>query len=87
MLTGVISRTRGLANLDLVLTGRGRDGELSGAIHASGLSTTVDFTQVTYTVPDVTLEVKNSLFSAKTPRCSTARATAARSTSASIWAT
>ena len=65
VLTGVISRTRGLANLDLVLTGRGRDGELSGAIHASGLSTTVDFTQVTYTVPDVTLEVKNSLFSAK----------------------
>ena len=65
VLSGVVSRTRGLADMDLVLTGRGRDGELSGKIHATGLSTTVDFTQVTYTVPEVTLDVKNSLFSTK----------------------
>lgn len=62
VLKGVVSDTKGLADVRLVLTGRQRDAGLSGRVRVAGLETKVDFTQVTYRVPDVTLDVKNNHF-------------------------
>lgn len=62
VLKGVISNTKGYANVDLVLTGQRREVELRGQVRVSGLSTKVDFTQVTYTVPDVVFHVENNHF-------------------------
>lgn len=64
LLTGVISSTRGLASADLVLQGQRRDADITGDVHVAGLQTTVDFTQVTYSIPSVDLKVKNNLFRA-----------------------
>lgn len=64
VLAGVISSTRGLASADLVLQGERRDAELKGRVQASGLSTTVDFTQVTYSVPEAVLDVRGNRFRA-----------------------
>ena len=64
ILTGVISSTEGLASADLVLQGQRREAELAGEIHVSGLKTKVDFTQVTYSMPEAVLSVKNNRFKA-----------------------
>ena len=60
MLTGVISDTRGRANVDLVLNGSGRNADLSGSIKVSDFATTVDYTKCTYTAPKVEVAVKNN---------------------------
>lgn len=65
VLKGVVSNTTGTADIRLTLTGRHRDAELAGQIRASGLSTKVDFTQVTYRVPDITLQVEDNHFVAR----------------------
>lgn len=64
VLSGVISDTRGLASADLVLQGQHREADLSGRIRVTGLQTKVDFTQVTYSMPEAVLEVHNNLFRA-----------------------
>lgn len=65
VLQGVVSGTEGRASAQLTLEGRGRHAELSGRIRATGLSTTVDFTQVTYTAPEVELQVEKNHFIAR----------------------
>jgi len=63
ILTGVISGTQGYADVDLIVRGEHRDARLSGFINAFDLSTTVDYTQVTYRVPEAQIEVRdNRLF-------------------------
>ncbi|MDE6046802.1 MAG: translocation/assembly module TamB, partial [Alistipes sp.] len=64
ILSGVISSTRGLAAADLVLQGEHRNADLTGQIRVSDLSTTVDFTQVAYSVPEAVLDVKGNRFRA-----------------------
>ncbi|MDE5963099.1 MAG: translocation/assembly module TamB, partial [Alistipes sp.] len=63
ILSGVVSSTEGMASADLVLRGERRDADLTGSIKVRGLRTTVDFTQVTYDVPDVSLDVRGNQFS------------------------
>lgn len=60
ILTGVIGNTQGHASADLTLQGRHREAELTGQIHVANMATTVDFTQVTYSLPSAVLEVKDS---------------------------
>lgn len=60
VLAGVISDTRGTADIDLIVMGERRDAKLSGTIRARDIATTVDFTQVTYRVPEAQLEVKDN---------------------------
>lgn len=60
VLTGVISGTQGTAEVDLVVMGEHRDAKLSGTIHARDLSTTVDFTQVTYRIPEALIRVEDN---------------------------
>ncbi len=62
LLSGVISSSRGLASANLVLQGEGRAADLSGRIDVKDFSTTVDFTQVTYTLPRASVAVKNNRF-------------------------
>ncbi len=64
VLSGVVSSTEGLASADLVLQGEGRKADLSGRIRVAGLRTTVDFTQVAYSVPEAVLDVRGSRFAA-----------------------
>ena len=64
ILSGVISSTEGLASADLVLQGQGRAADLGGEIRVSGLRTTVDFTRVSYTMPEALLTVRNNRFQA-----------------------
>lgn len=64
VLAGVVSSTRGMASADLVLRGEHRNADLSGTIRVSGLATTVDFTQVTYSVPEAVLDVTGNRFRA-----------------------
>ncbi len=65
VLKGVVSGTRGRADVRLALTGRGREAELSGSVRATGLATTIDFTRVTYSVPEATLVVRDNHFVAE----------------------
>ena len=60
ILAGVVSSTEGVASADLTLQGQGRKAELEGEIRVAGLKTTVDFTQVTYSMPEAVLNVKNN---------------------------
>ncbi len=64
VLDGVISSTHGLASADLVLQGERRHADLAGRIGVKNLSTTVDFTQVTYTLPEAVLDVQGNRFRA-----------------------
>lgn len=64
ILSGVVSSTEGLASADLVLQGQRREAELAGEIRVAGLKTTVDFTQVTYAMPEAVLSVRNNRFRA-----------------------
>jgi len=65
VLSGVISSTQGLASAGLVLQGERRNAELTGQIRVRGLKTTVDFTQVTYSAPEATLDVRDNRFRAR----------------------
>lgn len=60
LLKGVIGRTKGRADLDLTISGQRRDATMKGTVAVAGLSTKVDFTQVTYTVPSAVIDVENS---------------------------
>ncbi len=62
IMTGVLSGTQGTADALLEIEGRGRQAQLSGEIAVSDLHSTVDFTQVTYSVPAATLRVENNHF-------------------------
>lgn len=64
VLSGVISQTEGLASAEMVLQGQRRDADLTGRIRVAGLSTKVDFTQVTYTAPEAVLDVRGNRFRA-----------------------
>ena len=60
MLQGVVSETKGRAAADLTLRGERRSAELRGDIAVKGLSTKVDFTQVTYSIPETHIAVENN---------------------------
>lgn len=60
ILEGVISNTQGEASADLTFRGVKRNAELQGWIDANDLATTVDFTQVRYSVPQAHIEVRNN---------------------------
>ncbi len=60
ILTGVISGTQGYADVNLILRGEHRNARLSGSIKAFDLLTTVDYTKVTYRVPEAQIEVKDN---------------------------
>lgn len=62
ILTGVISGTSGQAEAQLTLSGNHRDASLRGIIRVRDLSTTVDYTQVTYTMPEAVISVENNRF-------------------------
>ena len=64
LLSGVISSTGGVASADLVLQGQGRAADLGGAIRVRDLRTTVDYTRVSYSMPEATLVVRNNRFQA-----------------------
>lgn len=65
ILKGVISDTKGAADISLMLQGQGREATLSGLIQARDLSTTVDFTQATYRIPEAQILVENNLLRAR----------------------
>lgn len=60
LLKGVVERTGGNADVDIALRGSGKEANLSGQIVVRDFTTTVDFTQVTYTMPRAVIEVKNN---------------------------
>lgn len=60
LLKGVIEKTGGNADVDIALRGSGKEANLSGQIAVRDFTTTVDFTQVTYTMPRTVIEVKNN---------------------------
>lgn len=60
LLEGVVERTGGNADVDIALRGSGKEANLSGQIAVRDFTTTVDFTQVTYTMPRAVIEVKNN---------------------------
>ncbi len=62
-LGGVITNTQGLADLELTLQGQRREANLTGAINVHDLETTVDYTNVRYTIPAATLNIHNNLIS------------------------
>ena len=64
LLSGVISSTAGRASADLVLQGEGRKADLGGEVRVRDLRTTVDYTQVPYTMPEATVTVRNNRFRA-----------------------
>ncbi len=59
-LDGVVSDMRGYADAAASLTGRGGEAELSGTIAVDSMACKVDFTQVEYTVPQASIDIKNS---------------------------
>ena len=60
LLKGVVERTGGNADVDIALRGSGKEANLSGQIAVRDFTTTVDFTQVSYTMPRAVIEVKNN---------------------------
>lgn len=60
LLKGVVEQTGGNADVDIALRGSGKEANLSGQIAVRDFTTTVDFTQVTYTMPRAVIEVKNN---------------------------
>lgn len=60
LLKGVVERTGGNADVDIAMRGSGKEANLSGQIAVRDFTTTVDFTQVTYTMPRAVIEVKNN---------------------------
>ena len=64
LLEGVISSTRGRAVADLTIQGQGREADLSGSVQVQDLRTTVDFTQVSYSMPRAVLQVADNHFRA-----------------------
>lgn len=68
LLSGVISATRGKASADLTLQGQRREASIAGSIRIRDLETTVDYTRVSYRIPEVVLSVEdNRLHAAGVP--------------------
>ncbi len=64
MLPGIISETEGHTAADLTLMGQGRKANLKGELRARDLATRIDYTQVTYRVPEVVVRVDSNRFTA-----------------------
>ena len=64
LLSGIITDTKGWANVDVSLTGERRMAELRGNIEVDSLATTIAYTQCRYSAPKATLKVENNRFSA-----------------------
>lgn len=68
ILKGVISQTEGTARVNLILRGERRDATLEGEILARDLSTTIDYTQVRYRIPEAQIRVvENQLIASDAP--------------------
>ena len=65
LLSGVITDTKGTANVDVSITGEGRMAELRGDIDVDSLATTIAYTQCRYTAPKAKVKVENNRFIAK----------------------
>ncbi|MFR9620878.1 MAG: translocation/assembly module TamB domain-containing protein [Rikenellaceae bacterium] len=64
-LNGVITNTTGSANMTLTLQGERRNASIEGRIDLTNGATTVDFTQVRYTLPKASFTVKDNIISAR----------------------
>ena len=60
LLTSVITDTKGVASVDLTISGEGRMAELRGDIKVDSLATTVDYTRCRYSVPKANIQVENN---------------------------
>ena len=65
LLSGVITDTKGVADVDVSITGERRMAELHGEIEIDSLATTIAYTQCRYSAPKATLKVVNNRFIAK----------------------
>ena len=65
ILKGVIENTEGEADARITLQGEPGDHAMSGEIQVRNFATTVDFTQVRYTMPEGTIEVRDNHLIAK----------------------
>ena len=61
ILAGVISSTKGVADVDLTLRGQGRNANLAGRIEVSDFETLVDYTMVKYSMKSATIDVKDNI--------------------------
>ena len=64
LLQTVITDTQGTAEVDLTLTGQGRNADLSGEIDVRDLQTMLKYTRCTYKAPKATIKVSKNLFTA-----------------------
>ena len=62
LLSGVITDTKGWADIDVSISGEGRNAELQGKIDVDSLATTIAYTQCRYNAPKATLKVENNRF-------------------------
>ena len=62
LLSGVITDTEGWADIDVSISGEGRNAELQGKIDVDSLATTIAYTQCRYNAPKATLKVENNRF-------------------------
>ena len=60
ILSSVVSGTKGMANAQLEIMGKGRQAKLNGSIDVKGLSTMIDYTKVRYSVPNAKGQVKDN---------------------------
>ena len=65
ILSGVISGTKGAAKVRLEMQGEGAKNTISGSIGVRDFATTVDYTQVRYTMPEASLAVADSRMTAR----------------------
>ena len=65
ILSGVVSGTKGAANVRLEMQGEGAKNTISGAIGVRDFATTVDYTQVRYTMPEAAIAVADSRMTAR----------------------
>ena len=64
LLSGVITDTKGVANVDVSITGERRMAELRGEIEVDSLATTIAYTQCRYSAPKAIVKVENNRFTA-----------------------
>ena len=62
LLSGVITDTKGIAEVDVSITGERRMAELRGEIEVDSLATTIAYTQCRYSAPKATVKVENNRF-------------------------
>lgn len=65
VLSGVAHDTEGIAVADILLSGTINNMVLNGNAHVKDMSTTVDFTNVRYTLPEAEITVKDNVISAR----------------------